>query len=55
MKRNRIKRLLREAFRLEADGFQGKYAIILVPKVAEEYSLQTYREHIRWILKKEKL
>jgi ribonuclease P protein component len=55
VKRNRIKRLLREAFRLETDGFQGKYAIILVPKVAEEYSLQTYREHIRWILKKEKL
>ena len=55
VKRNRIKRLLREAFRLEADAIQGKYSIILVPKVAEEYSLQTYREHIRCIFKKEKL
>ena len=55
VKRNRIKRLLREAFRLEAEEIKGKYSIILVPKVAEEYSLKTYREQIRCMLKKEKL
>ncbi len=55
VKRNRIKRLLREAFRAEADGMQGKYSIVLVPKVAEEYSLKTYKDHIKWMIKKEKL
>ena len=55
VKRNRIKRLLREAFRLEAGELRGKYSIILVPKVAEEYSLTKYREHIRCIFKKENL
>ena len=55
VKRNRIKRLLREAFRAEVDGMQGKYSIVLVPKVAEEYSLKTYRDHIKWMIKKEKL
>ena len=55
VKRNRIKRLLREAFRAEMDGMNGVYSIILVPKVAENYSLKTYRDHIKWMIKKEKL
>ena len=55
VKRNRIKRLLREAFRAEMDGMSGVYSIILVPKVAENYSLKTYRDHIKWMIKKEKL
>ena len=55
VKRNRIKRLLREAFRAEMDGMNGVYSIILVPKVAEKYSLKTYRDHIKWMIKKEKL
>lgn len=55
VKRNRIKRLLREAFRAEMEGIKGTYSVILVPKVAEEYSLKTYRDHIRWMIKKEKL
>ena len=55
VKRNRIKRLLREAFRAEFEGIEGKYSIVLVPKVAEEYSLKTYRDHIKCMIKKERL
>ena len=55
VKRNRIKRLLREAFRLEAEHIKGKYSIVLVPKVAEEYSVKVFREHLQCMLKKEKL
>lgn len=55
VKRNRIKRLLREAFRAEMGEMKGKYSVVLVPKVAEEYSLETYKAHLRWIIQKEKL
>ncbi len=55
VKRNRIKRLLREAFRAEISKAQGTYAFVIVPKVLEEYSLQTFRNHLKCIIKKEKL
>ena len=55
VQRNRIKRLLREAFRLSQSEIKGNYAIILVPKVANEYSFHTYKRDIQWIIKKEKL
>ena len=55
VKRNRIKRLLREAFRAEFEGIEGKYSIVLVPKVAEAYSLKSYRDHIKCMIKKERL
>ena len=55
VKRNRIKRLLREAFRLETDALQGNYAFVLIPKVAEEYTFSTFQNDIRWILKKAQL
>ena len=38
--RNRIKRLLREAFRAEYGHLKSPYAIVLVPKQADEYSLE---------------
>lgn len=37
--RNRIKRLSREAFRQTADILENPYDIILIPKVAQSYSL----------------
>ena len=36
--RNRIKRLAREAFRKTCAGLKGSYGVIILPKVAEEYS-----------------
>ena len=55
VQRNRIKRLLREAFRAVQPEMQGQYNIVLIPKVCEEYSLQTYKKHLQWMIKKEKI
>ncbi|MBQ7368108.1 MAG: ribonuclease P protein component [Clostridia bacterium] len=55
VQRNRIKRLLREAFRLCMDEIQGKYFIVLIPKVEKEYSFHTFKRHLQWIIKKENL
>ena len=55
VQRNRIKRLIREAFRLNQDKMQGKYSFILIPKVREEYSFKTFERDIQWMIKKEKL
>ncbi len=55
VERNRIKRLLREAFRLNLDKLQGTYSIILIPKVVEEYSLSAFERDLQWIIKREKL
>ncbi len=55
VQRNRIKRLLREAFRLNLEKIQGQYAIVLVPKVCEEYSYAAFERDLQWIIKKEKL
>ena len=45
VKRNRIKRLLREAFRNCGEQFRpGSY--LLIPKVAEEYSLKQFRRDL---------
>lgn len=53
--RNRIKRLMREAFRLTQDEMQKNYSLILIPKVQETYSFKTYKEHLQCLIKKEKL
>lgn len=55
VKRNRIKRLIREAFRAENEIMQEAYHIVFIPKVCEEYSYQVFRKDIRWIIKKAKL
>ena len=55
VKRNKIKRLVREAFRLTQKSMQGKYAIVIIPKVAEEYSFQNFEKHFLQVIKKEKL
>ena len=55
VQRNRIKRLLREAFRAVQDSMQGSYSIVLIPKVCEEYSLQNFTKQLKWIIQKEKL
>lgn len=55
VQRNRIKRLIREAFRAVSGEIKGKYAIVVVPKVQDQYSVHTYKEHLQWIIKKSKL
>ena len=53
--RNRIKRLLREAFRSIHEDVQGTYHILLIPKVEKEYSFKTFERHLQCIIKKENL
>ena len=53
--RNKIKRLLREAYRLNIGEMKGSYSMVLIPKVCQEYSFQTFQKHLQWIIKKEKL
>ena len=55
VQRNRIKRLLREAFRHTVDKISGNYSFVLIPKVAEKYSLDTFERHLQCMIKKEKL
>ena len=55
VQRNRIKRLIREAFRAAQGEMKGSYSIVILPKVAEEYSLETFTKHLQWIIRKEKL
>lgn len=53
--RNRIKRLLREVFRLRADELSYPCACVLLPKVAQEYSFSVFRRDLGKILKRERL
>ena len=55
VQRNRIKRLLREAFRQNVHRIQGNYSLVIVPKVLDEYSLKTFEKHLQCIIEKEKL
>lgn len=55
VQRNRIKRLLREAFRSVQEEMKGTYSIVLIPKVSEEYAVNTFERHLQWMIKKENL
>ena len=55
VKRNRIKRLIREAFRSELPLFKKKYAIIFIPKVSEKYEFHIYKNSIRQMIEKDGL
>ena len=55
VKRNRIKRLLREAFRTVCPQLKGGYAFVLVPKQAQEYSFAAFSKSLKSALKKEGL
>jgi len=55
VQRNRIKRLIREAFRSVLPQMNGTYSIVLIPKVAEEYEFKTFERHLQCMIKKEKL
>ncbi len=55
VQRNRIKRLLREAFRAAQDEMKGTYSVILIPKVSDKYAFETFKRHLQWMIGKEKL
>ncbi len=55
VQRNRIKRLLREAFRAESGRIAQPCSFLLIPKVAKEYSYAAFRKDIANILRREKL
>ena len=55
VQRNRIKRLIREAFRAVNGEIKESYRIVLVPKVAESYDFDTFKKHLRCMIQKESL
>ena len=52
VKRNRIKRLLREAFRTVPPEIGGNWFFVVIPKVSEEYTYAGYVKDLRYALKK---
>ena len=52
VKRNRIKRLLRESFRSFTPKIRQNFFFVFIPKVSEEYTLDIFKDNIRYLLKK---
>ena len=50
--RNRIKRLLRESFRSFTPEIRQNFFFVFIPKVSEEYSLNTFSHEMRNVFKK---
>ncbi len=46
VRRNKIKRIFREAFRLERDGFPVRYDLVLIPQAQERYPLGEIRREL---------
>ena len=52
VKRNRIKRLLRESIRSFTPKISQNFFFVFIPKVAEEYSLDIFKKDMDYILRK---
>lgn len=52
VKRNRIKRLMREAFRPFLHQIKGNFFFVFIPKVKDDYSLADFSKCIKFMLKK---
>lgn len=50
--RNRIKRLAREAFRATCAELKENYSVIILPKIAEDYTLSGFEKVFRPVLKR---
>ena len=50
--RNRIKRLAREAFRKNCNALTGNYSVIILPKIADEYSYAGFESSLLSCFKK---
>ena len=52
VKRNRIKRLLRESFRSFTPKNGKNFFFVFIPKVQEEYTLKKFKESMEYLLNK---
>ena len=52
VKRNRIKRLVRSAFSNTCSALNANYSIIILPKVAEEYTYKAFESSLLSCFKK---
>ena len=52
VKRNRVKRLLRESFRSFIPNFGQNFFFVFIPKVKDEYTLNLFKESMGYIFKK---
>ena len=52
VKRNRIKRLLRECFRSFLPNIRQNFFFVFIPKVSENYSLEDFKENMDYLFKK---
>lgn len=55
VKRNRIKRLLREIFRLNQEKLKSGYNYVLLPRAAEQYDYKELEKNFLYVVKKQKL
>ncbi len=55
VKRNRIKRLLRESFRSFVPTLNQNFVFVFIPKPEEEYSLENFKREMNYLFKKGKL
>ncbi len=52
VKRNRIKRLLRESFRSFMPLFGQNFFFVFIPKVKDEYTLQDFKQSMAYVFNK---
>ena len=52
VKRNRIKRLLRESFRSFTPYLTQNFFFVFIPKVKEDYSFESFSKDMAYLLKK---
>ena len=55
VQRNRINRLIREAFRKTQGEMEGTYSLVIILKVCDKYEYATFVKHLQCVIKKEKL
>lgn len=52
VKRNRIKRLLRESFRSFTPELGRNFFFVFIPKIKEKYTLEEFRKDMGYVLRK---
>ena len=52
VRRNRIKRILRESFRSFTPDLRQNFFFVFIPKVADEYSLEIFKRDMDYLFKK---
>ena len=52
VKRNKVKRILRESFRSFIPGIRENFFFVFIPKVKEEYSFSEIQKNMEFLFKK---